>query len=311
MSPSPTLVTIDGPVTITGSVSVSNTVDTNITNASIPVTGSVDITSGTVNANVTGGTIDIGTGTVFVENNALTALYGQPQSILVANGSVVASSGNITITAGYGAPTTRSMVALLVPTSLTGGTTAIISASATGNNSAKNWLNSSDTVNLFSPTAIPPYYFPMYGEIDTSVDILFQLNNISDNSSQFNYWIIALPDADLLGSKSNPNYVTHGIKASTPQSRQFTTTTFQQLVVSPAYGYVRVADHVSITATGQVTFGINSNSPNYQLPTGATQFSPNWRLDASSSGLYCGISATGGAIYVSYHDEINTMTSAP
>lgn len=109
---------------------------------------------------------------------------------------------------------------------------------------------------------------------------------------------------NVIGTAAAPVPNGKGRSNSGVASRQFTTTTFQQLITPPAAGLVRIVDNIAVSAAGQITLGVNSNSGNFALNNGPlAPFSPGYVLLPGSNGLYSGISATGGAIYVAWHDE--------
>lgn len=128
---------------------------------------------------------------------------------LLATGTEQSLAGQFDI--NYSGPipeTTRSMVAIIQPTTLAGPTTEITNASALGVPSQEDWMIFAGIIGVQASAAIPAFIFPFYAAIDTQVSINFQTNNFADNTSQWEYWLLALPDPILQGASGNPLAVT-------------------------------------------------------------------------------------------------------
>jgi hypothetical protein len=277
-------------------------------------------------------------------------------TVLLTSGSAVPAGGppqTFAIPLANVPQTTRSLLLLMNQDVSNAGASQITQVKITGTTSRLAWVNSvtiladNGGVSALSGEAWLPIYAPFYGQVDTTGSIVVTLTG----SIKVNYWVLALPDADLLGSagvplvvgnspysllgaqggvspltvsqsqanwvpvhlwdntgtilgvQANPLAVSQGRTGTTVAGRQFTTTTFQQLVGPPAAGQVRVIESVISTATGTLSFGPNANTAQLAMPTTTGVWNPGWLLNAGGQGLWVGTSITGGAVYVSWHDE--------
>lgn len=160
----------------------------------------------------------------------------------IAQGTTTAIGGAIGFGAGSGfgstiPTTTRSLLLILQPLSLASGTTSISFVGATGGPSNQDWYLSDEPLSLAAFAAVPPIYFPFYGAIDDQIQISCNLNNGADNTSRFEYWLLALPDADLRGSSAIPDQTVQQTVADTAVGALITAVlTPAALVPAPANG---------------------------------------------------------------------------
>lgn len=102
--------------------------------------------------------------------------------------------------------TTRSLVLITKVTAATGGVQSLTAVSMQGASSGLVWFGQGNipddagntTVNV--GTCAAPIYAPFYGQIDSQVNISIG----ASVAGSLEWWLIALPDADLLGSNPIP-----------------------------------------------------------------------------------------------------------
>lgn len=236
--------------------------------------------------------------------------------------------------------TTRSVLVLAQVTTLSPGPTGTFTGvSVFGGVTGVSWPGGAPALttggtNLVAPgTALAPQYFPYYGLVDSSGSVQFTFGQ----DTIVEYWVLAMPDADILGSpqdpltvalstlfnapggSANPLYVAtptgspldvsvtaKNVTDSASVTHTGSTVTNVTLVPAPVAGFQRVIEYAYSNSNGSVFFGLDGANPATSpvfLPNGVF-ITPGWRM---SSTLQLTIqSGTSGNLYVTYHDEPNT-----
>lgn len=126
---------------------------------------------------------------------------------LLASGQVAIAVGGLPHIALANIPqTTRSLVVILKNDIATGGPVTINSVQVVGGNTNLAWVTQGKVLNDGGGTSagagqpFTPVYLPFYGQVDGSATLTIS------PSAPFtcDYWVLALPDADLLGSALLP-----------------------------------------------------------------------------------------------------------
>lgn len=144
----------------------------------------------------------------------------QPVNTIVAEGTQtnLSTNGSMTIPLNAVPQTTRSLLVLLTPRRIDAGSlVAIKNLFIQGFTTGQTWYEAAvappyNEANghayMVAGTALTPTYAPYYALIDTSGSITVNFFEDGTGSTlDMSYWVIALPDADLLGSPTAPQYV--------------------------------------------------------------------------------------------------------
>lgn len=268
---------------------------------------------------------------------------------LLTSGIVVTAGGGGVFTADIPVAsvpqTTRSLLLLLNWDAGNSGNTQILGVTVQGSTSKLKWtsgaapvLADSGAVTVVLGEATMPVYVPFYGVVDGAGDI-----TLKDNTGgTWHYWVLALPDADLLGSAANPVSVinspypalvtaakaavgveiettglggsssplfvqtanpAHGLDASASVTQTGAIVTNQTFLAAPAAGKQRVIDYVYSSASGTVFFGLNGANPAPAPVAIPNGSAVTPRWRLTGTLQYTIQGAAGGNIYVAYHDE--------
>lgn len=144
------VVTIDGPVT--ANLAAGTTVDANITNASIPVTGNVDANvTGTVDANITNATLDV-SGTVDIGNAVSTTVTNDvtvtPSGTIDVQGVAGGTTIGVTGTVDIGSTADVNVTGGTIDATITSGTVNLASGTTVDANITNASIDVTGTVDV-------------------------------------------------------------------------------------------------------------------------------------------------------------------
>lgn len=129
--------------------------------------------------------------------------------------------------------TTRSLIAILQSAATNPGAVTLTQATLLGAVTNLQWASLADIpagerLSSLNPgDTATPLYMPFYGQVDGSGTLTIN----GTGGGRLNYWVLALPDADLLGSNPIPVAVTNSNWDTGPPANAV------PLVVQPGAGY--------------------------------------------------------------------------
>lgn len=219
--------------------------------------------------------------------------------------------------------TVRSLLLLVLPSVVSAGTTDYELLTFQGTNTKQTWYpagvggpwyNEQGGTLPVAGSAMFPQYVPMYGLTDPDVVIEWHVNG-GDITDQAQYWVLGLPDPDLLGSAGIPiavaNPLTAGVGSAVPllvstapavartKSSSFgaglVDVALHNFGGSPAAGMLRVLESAYTSSTTLVYVDGVPIPPGARVPIDAY-------VDSTGQHSYQATTANG-SFWASYHDE--------
>lgn len=161
------------------------------------------------------GTVSVDGSTVGVENTPASALFSQDLATIVKQGQNLAPTSHSGLSWGWQIPlanipsTTRSLLVILRANAGNVGNLTNPTVGGTGGTTGADWVPSLSIQaagggSTVAPgVTMTPAYFPWYGILDAAGTI-----EVGGNSTgNIDYWVVALPDADILGTDTTPTMV--------------------------------------------------------------------------------------------------------
>lgn len=154
--------------------------------------------------------------------------------------------------------TTRSLLVLLKLSTFLGAFEPQVVV--TGNTSGQTWGTQQLTTETNNLTAFEPLYIPYYGLVDPVGGIAISWPAVAGLAGQtLDYWVLGLPDADLLGSSEAVPVITSAAPNATPfptkkvigaslTGANNTGTAATTLFAAPPAGWRTVVDAITFTA---------------------------------------------------------------